>query len=225
MLTQMGAGKFFEHLVDRGDLTEENWRDWLSDYLPNRYKVDTAQIVDCTGKESEQIDIVIYDRHYSPMIFEANGKKIIPAESVYCVFEVKPNIDRENIVYASKKIKSVRDLNRTTDDFAWAQGTMKAREPFAILGGLLATKCSWKNNLSSEAFQNVLNDENLETHLDIGCSLCGGSFWLEENQICISTPEESLLVFYLELLKKLRSLGTVPAIDYDSYSSVLDSYK
>ena len=42
---------------------------------------------------SEQIDVVVFDRQYSPFIFNYEGQTIIPAESVYAVFEAKQTVN------------------------------------------------------------------------------------------------------------------------------------
>ena len=46
----------------KGDDTEDNWREWLMAYLPNRYAVAKGVVIDADGNESEQIDVIIYDR-------------------------------------------------------------------------------------------------------------------------------------------------------------------
>lgn len=226
MQCEIGLGPFLDHPGEQGNLTEDSWITWLRDYLPSRYRVDKAKVVDCHGEMSDQIDIVVYDRHYSPIIFEVLGKKIIPAESVYCVFEVKPEINRQNIQYAVDKIESVRKLERTSDKILWAGGIVTTpQKPFRILGGLLTTRCEWVEKLHSPAFSSAMKEIGQPPQIDIGCSLLGGAFWSEGNRISFSTTDEALLVFYLELLKKLRELRTVPAIIFDEYSGVLETYK
>jgi hypothetical protein len=76
----------------------------LNNYLPERYFVDNAFVLDCEGKLSDQIDVVIYDRQYSPFLFNQNFVKYIPAESVYAVFEVRQEIDLGNLKYAGGKV-------------------------------------------------------------------------------------------------------------------------
>ena len=60
--------KILTHPVAKGDASELEWIDMLSSYLPSRYRTGKAFIIDCKGNVSDQIDIVIYDRHYSPFI-------------------------------------------------------------------------------------------------------------------------------------------------------------
>ena len=56
----------FDHPVAKGSGTEANWLNMLQDHLPRRYQAEPAFVVDADGQQSEQIDIVIYDRQYTP---------------------------------------------------------------------------------------------------------------------------------------------------------------
>ena len=86
------ARRVFEHPGTKGDASEYVWIELLNTYLPARYKADKAFVVDSNGSFSDQIDIVIFDRQYSPFIFRFGDQKIVPAESVYAVFESKQSI-------------------------------------------------------------------------------------------------------------------------------------
>ena len=77
------------HNSEKGSSTEADWVNWCKIYLPKRYQVDKAFVVDSKDNFSDQIDMVIYDSQYSLLVFEHNGVKYIPAESVYCIFEIK----------------------------------------------------------------------------------------------------------------------------------------
>ena len=81
--------KSFAHPGTKGDASESVWIELLETYLPRRYQAATAHIVDSLGAFSQQIDVVIFDRQYSPFIFKYQGQTIIPAESAYAVFEAK----------------------------------------------------------------------------------------------------------------------------------------
>lgn len=103
MLQKLSTGaEAVVHPGTKGDNTESNWINWFNEYLPNRYKVDKGIVIDSTGKQSEQIDLIIYDAQYSYLVFRQNETILIPAESVYAVFEVKQNLDKSKIEYAYK---------------------------------------------------------------------------------------------------------------------------
>lgn len=86
-------------------------------------------MVDSTGAFSEQIDVLVYDRQYSPFIFKYNGQTIVPSESVYAVFEAKQTINAEMVKYAQDKVKSERRLHRTSLPIPHAGGTYAATTP------------------------------------------------------------------------------------------------
>ena len=75
------------HPVAKGDSSEAVWLEMLQGYLPQRYQAAKAFVVDSEGIFSEQIDVVIFDRQYSPFIFVHQSQTIIPAESYYGVFK------------------------------------------------------------------------------------------------------------------------------------------
>ena len=77
------------HPVLKGDAAETVWLSMLGDYLPERYRARRAVVVDSNGTFSHQIDIVIFDRQYSPFVFHQDGLDVVPAESVYAVLEAK----------------------------------------------------------------------------------------------------------------------------------------
>jgi len=49
-----------------GAINERHFIDFLRRYLPKRYEVDTAIVIDSDGRSSDQIDVVIFDNQYTP---------------------------------------------------------------------------------------------------------------------------------------------------------------
>ena len=88
------------HSGARGEASEDDWLRVLNDHLPRRYQADRAFVIDSRGDCSDQIDIVIYDRQYSPFLYNQANQRYVPAESVYGVFEVKQDLSREHLLYA-----------------------------------------------------------------------------------------------------------------------------
>lgn len=103
-----------DHPGSKGAGTEVNWLEMLQAHLPKRYQAESAFVIDSDGKQSEQIDILLYDRQYTPELYNAKGQRIIPAEGVYAAIEVKQVLDKKNLIYASDKIASVRRLKRSS---------------------------------------------------------------------------------------------------------------
>ena len=80
--------EFAVHQGTKGEATETSWIHLLREYLPNRYAIERAMVVDSNGEASEQIDIVVFDRQYTPFVINFGGVVYVPAESVYAVFMV-----------------------------------------------------------------------------------------------------------------------------------------
>src|SRR5205085_11419055 len=117
------------HPGGRGEASEQDWIRVLKEHLPQRYQADKAFVIDSRGELSDQIDVVIYDRQYSPCLFNQSDQKFIPAESVYAVLEVKQDLSLENIRYAADKAASVRRLYRTSGAFGHLGGQQDSGRP------------------------------------------------------------------------------------------------
>lgn len=214
--------EFAVHQGTKGEATETSWIHLLQEYLPNRYAIERAMVVDSKGEASQQVDIVVFDRQYTPFVINFEGLVYIPAESVYAIFEVKQDISKENIEYASEKLKSVRRLLRTSTLIVDHTGHSRRKELFEIPAGILTLSSSWKPGLG-DPFEVAIQNSWMEPHgrIDLGCSLSVGGFRVvkQEHGITIekSPPEASLMYFLMSLFKTLQTLGTVPAVDMDEY--------
>lgn len=248
MVAQLNTNReFILHSGSKGDSLENVWIEWLRKYLPNRYCVDKAIVIDSEGFLSHQLDLVIYDQHHTPFVFTQNGINYIPAEGVYAVFEVKPdlqgNVGEDNFFeYAGKKIESVRQLKRTSVKIINAGRESDARPLTKIIGGILSSTNSYThaNNNTIESHLKSLN--GLQT-IEIGCAVDYGSFYVnysgEEDikntnfddrilsyyknrkfeKLTFSAKENSLITFFLQLTRYLQqAIGTVAAIDLDAYA-------
>jgi hypothetical protein len=92
--------KVLRHPTDKGDRIENTWISWFRNYLPKRYQAARATVIDSKGYTSQQIDVVLYDAQYTYMALnDGDGILYIPAESVYAVFEVKPNLTTDHMKY------------------------------------------------------------------------------------------------------------------------------
>ncbi len=226
MITTLATNReVITHPGTKGDASELRWIEMLDLYLPKRYKVDKAFVVDCKGKISQQIDIVVYDRHYSPFLFYQDGAIYVPAESVYGVFEVKQDLTKDTIEYAGQKAESVRKLKRTSVPIVHAGGKYKPKTPCEIIAGLLTLGCDWGQDIESK-LRNICPNLNGQQHINIGCSLQYGAFdakYEDTFKIETSRKDDSLIFFFLRFLRRLQSLGTIPAMDIAEYERALQN--
>ncbi len=215
------ARKAIAHPGAKGDASETIWLELLGTYLPQRYRAASAHVVDSKGSFSEQIDVVIFDRQYSPFIFEHAGQKIIPAESVYAVFEAKQTVDAALVEYAQTKVASVRTLHRTSLPIPYAGGTYPPKPLSPILGGILALESDWSPPLGSP-LRAALERCTDEGRLDFGCVAAHGVFQVEsDGSYSIAAEGKPATAFLFELIARLQSIATVPMIDVRAYGQWL----
>jgi len=255
MQSQMSAQlntsrEFIEHPGSKGDALENAWIEWLRKYLPNRYCVDKAIVIDHEGNTSHQMDIVIYDHWFTPFIFNQNGFYYIPAEGVYAVFEVKPDIqgnveNKTYIAYAGEKIESVRVLKREAASFINGGQKYPPRPLTKIIGGILCSTNSFTKRNNNTIIRHLQSLRDLKS-IDFGCIADYGSFYInytpdEEikdvgqdaylafyskrkfNKIEFSKAEHSFVTFFMQLTRYLQqAIGTIPAINLNAYLENID---
>lgn len=211
------------HPTDKGDASEGVWIELLNKYLPKRYETLKAHVCDSQGQFSEQMDVVIIDRQYTPFIFDFRETKVVPSESVYAVFESKQELSRDNILYAQKKIRSVRSLHRTSLPIPYAGGVYEAKSAIKIIGGLLAFVSSYSPSFGPAA-ENALDEDRDAGRLEIGCIADSGVFLFNESAGFYDFREsgKAATMFLLELIAQLQTSGTVPMIDVRAYAEWLD---
>lgn len=215
------------HTVEVGDNAELSWIEMLTGFLPKRYAVAKAFVIDVNGTTSEQLDVVIYDQQYSPQIFRnRNGTVYIPAESVYAVFDAKQDLDRQSVLYAAGKVESVRRMERTSAPIPHAGGTYAPKEPSRILGGILTLGSGWNPPLGDALLKAIRDSGDDASRLDIGCAASAGAFRTlvsDGDTIEIEKwddPAGTLVWFVTRLLDLLQPMATVPAIDIARWADV-----
>ncbi len=235
MSAQLSTNRdFILHPGSKGDSLEDTWIEWLRKYLPNRYCIDKAIIIDSTGQLSDQIDLVIYDQQYTPFVLTQNGIHYIPAEGVYAVFEVKPDLSGSissqgdnisYIEYAGRKIESVRRLKRTTTTIIDRGKTYDPRPLTKIVGGILTSTNTFKKK---ETIENHLKSLTGLQGIDMGCAVDYGAFFVDHDgeeevrttdftqrindyyiartikNIEFSEADTSLVSFFFQLLRYLQ---------------------
>ena len=213
------------HPTAKGDASESVWVEMLSEYLPKRYAVEKAFVVDSDGVFSDQIDVVIFDRQYSPFILHWEGQTVLPAESVYAAFEAKQTINATHIAYAQDKVATVRRLKQTSLPIPHAGGTYPAKPAISILGGILAFESEWSPPLGDALRATLVADQG-EGKLDLGCVATSGHFFIDKHGTYeFVTDTKPATAFLFKLISELQMRGTVPMIDIEAYGRWLNVEK
>lgn len=214
-----------DHPVTKGDHCESAWIDFFRSFLPIKYAVDKGFVFDAQGNVSDQIDIIVYDSLYTPLIFGTDaGEKFITAESVYAIFDSKPSIDKSTLEYTNLKVASVADLVRSSRGMINAGKAVPPRELTHIIGGILAIDSAEPETIEKHLANNP--------YIDIGCAIKRTSFICyrdEESgvkEVKFSSREESILAFFYIVLDLLYQLGTVAGLDIRDYAdATVDSIR
>lgn len=215
------ARKALAHPGSKGSASENVWLELLQTYLPHRYQAASAHVVDSQGDFSDQIDVVVFDRQYSPFIFRYQGQTIVPAESVYAVFEAKQSINTGEVSYAQKKVASVRRLHRTSLPIPSAGGLLPAKPLQHIIGGLLTFESDWNPPLGASLLE-ALSGAEPDSRLDLGCVAAHGMFVCDVDSCHTITPQgKAATAFLFELIARLQNSATVPMIDIRAYAKWL----
>ena len=123
---------------------------------------------------------------------------------------------------------------RTSAPIKHAGGEYPPKELHEILAGVLTTRCDWKVPIARMVVKHIRARER-EERLDFVCCISNNTFVVENNTFmnqydATSNPEilyceenESLVYLLLNLLRRLRDIGTVPAIDFSKYAEKIPS--
>jgi hypothetical protein len=150
------------------------------------------------------------------------NRSIIPAESVYAVFEAKQTANAGLVAYAQQKVASVRCLHRTSLPIPYAKGVYPAKPLIPILGGLLTFESEWSPALGA-SFEKALAADVGDGRLDIGCVASHGHFFFDHPAASFSFVNENkpATAFLFKLISQLQFSGTVPMIDVEAYGQWL----
>lgn len=211
------ARRAYGHPTTKGDASEDVWLHLFNTYLPRRYRAAKAFVADSNNDFSLQLDVVIYDELYTPPVFAMGAVTIIPSESVYAVFEAKQTANSENLRQAHEKAASVRRLFRTSADIVDGGEVRRGREPQRILAGLLTLESGWSPPFGDPLMKALLAADD-DSRLDMGCFASKGYFMREGDDITSNQDGKAATAFLFELIARLQSLGTVPALDARAYA-------
>ncbi len=213
--------KSITHMGERGEVDERHVIKILRQYLPARYSVESGIVIDSCGATSDQTDVVIFDRQYTPTLLDQHDHKYIPAEAVYVVFECKPTINKVYLEYAGEKAESVRKLHRTSLPVVHSDGVKDPKKLFKIPAGIIASEVEWADGFGKSFLENhaLLTDDK---SLECGLSVSGHAFdCFNRGNYTYANGKNALVFFLFRLLQKLQALGTVPVIDWNAYASQL----
>ena len=219
---RLGQAKGVSHPTASGEEGEESWLSVIKSFLPNRYAVVRGcQVVDAHEAISDQQDIVIYDALYAPKFLVAERTTYIPVESVYAVFEVRTQLNKENVEYAGEKAASVRSLRMSPGEFGVLNNSIPVRrEPHYILAGILCRESEGAEPFGGR-FKELLAAQSEYERLDLGCVASAGAFSRLAKEVATAPPDKALIAFSIALFDALQKVGNATAVNAIQYAAGL----
>lgn len=168
------------HPVAKGDAREHGWRELFRRFLPNRYGVKSGFVIDSLGKESDQMDCIIYRKDMAIELYSVGHHTVIPVEAVFGAFEIKPLMKKSTLEYAEQKAESITKLT-LTNYLSWdsVSGELKddlveSKAESSIILGLLVDKLEAKRKWQVSSFKKFLCQPNSKLSVfmtvEDGCS-------------------------------------------------------
>ncbi|PZP83929.1 MAG: hypothetical protein DI582_10020 [Azospirillum brasilense] len=98
------------HPGGKGSAREAALKQFLKDYLPQRYAIGSGAVISPENKKSGELDIIIYDPLHCPTLIKTAAHSIYPIESIYGAISVKSHLDSGELADAYQNIASLKSI-------------------------------------------------------------------------------------------------------------------
>jgi len=123
---------FSTHALSAGENREDIVGNFLKEYLPKAFGIDTGIILSTEGEFSNQADLVIVDHLNNAPLYPTSKNRLWLVESVYSLIEVKTTLSPSELDNAIVKCKRFKRLKRV---FQTVPCLPKIQESLFILWG------------------------------------------------------------------------------------------
>jgi RNA binding exosome subunit len=83
-----------KHSTQKGSILEKAVLSLLESFLPEQIGVSEGIVIDSEGFVSNQLDVILYDKPKAQRFLNSASTKVVPAEFVYAVGEIKTSLDK-----------------------------------------------------------------------------------------------------------------------------------
>lgn len=201
----------------RGRAREIFIRDLLRPFINPNFGVCTGIVVDSEGRQSSQIDIIIYDKSLLPPILLTAEEGIIPCESTLATIEIKSKLTSEEL---KKSVINARSVKALRPQYHELNPTSEFKS--SILCCVFSYQSTRKAEKESEAVQKYAGRENENNpsqvvHIPISASCIGDSAFTfcrwhdpdypsnQKFELVIERPLAAFLSFLSDLTIFLRA--------------------
>ena len=116
------------HSLTKGEENEAEIRKLLIDFLPSNYGIGSGIIVDTEGNESNQVDIIVYDKT-APNYSLSSDSKIFLLDQVLATIEIKTTLTTGqggSLQQALENSKSIKELKPSK--LTWMEDGLKLED-------------------------------------------------------------------------------------------------
>lgn len=110
-IAEAAAARLMNHPGLTGRIRELVASKILAPVLPAGFTFGTGKIVDSQNFQSDETDLVIYNRAVLPPVLYSERDGVFPVEACYYAIEVKSKVTAEAVRDAIRKGKSILELN------------------------------------------------------------------------------------------------------------------
>ena len=100
------------HAGVKGTLVENAVADFLRSILPEKIGICTGVAVDSDLNSSGQLDLILYDKAHTPLLFGSDGVYLVTIECIYFIVEIKTSLTKEEFKKSILHMESVKNLKR-----------------------------------------------------------------------------------------------------------------
>lgn len=104
----------FSQSSDQGDSREKSVINYLNKVMPDKYGFSCGEVFDGDQSTAGQVDIIIYDKLFSPVFTDGTNKIVAPIESTYGMISVKSKMGTKELDNAIEGIRKYDGLKRPT---------------------------------------------------------------------------------------------------------------
>ena len=167
-----------KHRGETGRRREDDVREFLRAFFPERLAVGTGEIAASDGSVSPQMDLIVYDRLETPLLDKSESSIVVPIEGVYGVIEVSSRLDVTKLRQDAAKIQEVKALEKRAywernDPIAISYAPYgEAQDVWPILGFCFAYEGNELADLQGAL--RGLDEADLSRNIDMLCVLDQG---------------------------------------------------
>lgn len=103
---------FASHRGAAGSNRERLVGDFLREYLPRAFGIDTGLVASADGQFSSQADLIVIDHSWNAPFYPTGPNRIWLVEAVYALIEVKTSLTASELTDAVRKCQRFKKLRR-----------------------------------------------------------------------------------------------------------------